>query len=189
MAHMRISRTIVLATLAASLMLLLPATASARVGIGIGFYGPGPYAYWGGPYGYWGGPYGYWGGPYGYWGGPYGYWGSYGYPYGPYGYYGGPPLGEVRIKSPESDAQIYINGSLAGRAHDLKRFYLKAGRYNIEQRIGADVQKQRVYVLANRSLKVEFGKPGTPSPQVVIPPPTHPDAGGPPPPLDEGPNP
>jgi hypothetical protein len=160
MSHIRVSRTILLATLAASLMLLLPATASARVGIGIGFYG--------GPYGYWGGPWGY----------PYAY-GPYGYPYGPYGYggYGGRPLGEVHIKSPISDAEIYINGSFAGRAHDLKRFYLAPGTYKIEQRIGADVQKQRIYVVGYRSLKIEFGKPGTPSPQPM----PRPDANAPPP--------
>jgi hypothetical protein len=159
MSHIRISRTILLAALAASLLLLLPAAASARVGVGIGFYG----------------------GPYGYWGGPYGYWGPWGYPYYgyPYGYYGGPPVGEVHIKSPDSDAQIYINGSFAGRAHDLKHIYLAAGTYNIEQRIGADRQRQRIYVVANRSVKIEFGKPGTPSPQPLPPP------GAPPRPLEE----
>jgi hypothetical protein len=167
MTRIRIYRTILLATLVASLMLLLPATASARVGVGIGFYG--------GPYGYYGGPYGYYGGPYGY---PYAY-GAYGYPYGPYG---GRPLGEVHIKSPEHDAEIYINGSFAGHAHDLKHIYLAPGRYNIEQRIGNDVQKQRIYVVAYRRVKIEFGKPGTPSPQPLPQAEPRPDAGGPPPP-------
>jgi hypothetical protein len=162
MSRIRISRTILLATLAASLMLLLPATASARVivGFGVGFpvYG-----------GYWG--------PYGY---PYG---PYGYPaaYGPYGY-GGRPIGEVKIKSPQPDAEIYINGSFAGRAHDLKHIYLAAGTYKIEQRIGTDVQKQRVYVTAYRTLKIEFGKPGTPNPPDMAPPPSAPGPeNGPPP--------
>jgi hypothetical protein len=150
MSSIRFSRTILLATLAASLMLLLPATASARVVVGFGFpvYG-----------GYWGGPYGY---PYG----PYGY-GPYGYP----GGYGGRPIGEVRIKSPEPDAEIYINGSFAGRAHDVKRIYLAAGSYKIEQRIGTDVQKQRIYVTAYRKLIIEFGKVGTPSRPDMQPPP------------------
>jgi hypothetical protein len=129
--------------------MLLPASAAARVGVGIGFYGP----VWGG---YWG-PYGY---PYGY--APYGY----GYPA-----YGGRPLGEVQIKSPDPKAQIFVNGSYAGQAHDLKRIYLAPGTYNLEQHIGSDVQKQRVYVLVNRSVKIEFGKPGTPSPRPAPPPP------------------
>jgi hypothetical protein len=148
MSHIRFSRFIILAALV--VLMLIPASAAAQIGFGIGFYGP---AY------------------------PWGYWGGYGYPYGPYayapygyGYGSGRPLGEVKIKSPDSNAQIYINGSLAGRAHDLKRIYLKPGTYNVEQRIGGDVQKQRVYVLAYRSVKIEFGKPGTPSPQPAPPP-------------------
>jgi hypothetical protein len=175
MSRIRISRTVLLATLAASLMLLLPATASARVVVGFGFGFPVYGGYWG-PYPY--GPYGY---P------PYG---SYGYP-GAYGRYGGRPIGEVRIKSPEPDAEIYINGSFAGRAHDVKRIYLAAGSYKIEQRIGADVQKQRIYVTAYRKLTIDFGKPGTPNPPDMPPPPSGqgPENGPPPrngPPPESG---
>jgi hypothetical protein len=143
MSHIRFSRLFVFAALAVAMM--IPVSAAAHVGIGIGFYGP---VY---PWGYYG--------PYAY--GPYGY-GPYGYP--------GRLLGEVRITSPDSNAQIFINGALAGRAHDLKRFYLVPGTYNIEQRTGNDVQKQHVYVIANRTLRIEFGKPGTASPQVDLPP-------------------
>jgi hypothetical protein len=150
--------------------MLIPVSAAARVGFGIGFYG-GPWGYYG-PYPYYGWyPYG----PYGYYG-----YGPYGYGYG-YGY--GRPLGEVQIKSPDSNAQIYINGAFAGRAHDLKKIYLAPGTYNVEQRIGSDVQKDRVYVIANRTLKIEFGKVGTPSPQPLPPPgpPARPDANAAPP--------
>jgi hypothetical protein len=143
--------------------LIIPATATAGVRVGVGFYG----GYYGPYYGYGYGPYPYYG-----WGG----WGAYPY-YGPYGY-GGAALGEVHIKSPDANAQIYINGSLAGRAHDLKTIYLAPGTYNVEQRIGPDVQKERIYVLANRSLKLEFGKAGSapspapaPRPQPNPPPP------------------
>ena len=123
MSHIRVSRTVLFLAIAASLMLLLPASAAAqRVGFGFGFYAP---IY---PYGYYGYPYYY---------GPYGY----------YGYYGR-PLGEVRVKSPDSNAQIFIDGTFAGRAHDLKRFYLAPGTYNIEQHIGTDVQKQHICVAA-----------------------------------------
>jgi len=148
MLNSRITRTILFAVLAASLLVMLPTPASAqRFGFG---FGP----YWGPVY-------------------PYGYWGAYPYgpyPYGPYGYYGR-PLGEVKIKTPMHDADIYVNGSVAGRARDLKRFYLAPGTYNIEQRVGSDIQKQRIYVIASRSVQLEFGKPGTPSPQPVPPPP------------------
>jgi hypothetical protein len=144
MAYIRNHRMIALAVLAASLMLLLPAAASARVIVGFGVGVPVYPGYWG-PY-----PYGY---PYG----PYG--------YGPYGYYGR-PMGEVKIKSREPNADIYINGSLAGQAHDLKHFYLRPGTYNVEQRIDGNVQKERIYVIANRTIKIEFGPAG-----YVAPPP------------------
>ena len=150
MTYLRKHWTVALVVLAASLVLLVPAMAAAQVhvGVGVGFWGPGYPGY----YGYWR-PYPYWGPYYG------GYYGSY---YGGYGgYYGyGRPLGEVKIKSPEPDARIYINGSLAGRAHDLKKFYLRPGTYDVEQRIDNDVQKERIYVLAERTLKIEFGHPG-----------------------------
>ena len=143
MTYLRKHWIIALVLLAASLT-LLPATAAAHVAVGFGFWGPVYPAY----YPYWG-PYPYYGYPY--YGGYYG--GGYGYP-------GYRPLGEVKIKSPEPDARIYINGSLAGRAHDLKHFYLKPGTYDIEQRIDNDVQSERVYVLARRTVKIEFGHPG-----------------------------
>ena len=153
--YLRKRWTIALAVLAASLMLLLPATAAAQVSVGIGF------GLWGPVY-----PYGYWGSyPYHYpYYGPYygGYYGGYGGGYG--GYYGYPgysrPMGEVKIKSPVPNAGIYINGSLAGRAQDLKKFYLRPGTYDIEQRIDGDVQKERIYVLAGRTLKIEFAAAG-----------------------------
>jgi len=155
MLHVRFSRALVFAALAVSL--ILPATAAARERFAVGFgFGAPFYPY----YGYGAYPY------YGYGYAPYGY----GYGYGPYGY--GRQMGEVHIKSPNSNAQIYINGSFAGRAHDLKTIYLAPGTYNVEQRIGSDVQKERIYVLANRSLKIEFDKAGagsSPKPQANPP--------------------
>ena len=142
MAYLRKHSSVALLVLAASLVLLMPATAAARVhvGVGVGFFGPVYYH----PY-------------------PYGYWRPYPYYY-PYygGYYGYPGyrVGEVTIKSPEPDAQSYINGSSAGRAHDLKKFHLKPGTYDIEQRIDNDVQSERIYVLADRTVKIEFGHAG-----------------------------
>lgn len=165
MSHIRVSWFIVLVTLA--VLMLVPMAASARVVVGVGF---GPYWGVGYPWGWgwgWGPGWGpYYGYPYAY--APYGY-APYGYGYGVYGR----PLGEVQIKTPDSRAQIYVNGSYAGQAHDLKKIYLKPGTYNLEQHIGSDVQKQRVYVLANRTVKVEFGKVGTPSPPLAPPPPDY----------------
>ncbi len=148
MSHIRFSRIVLFLGFAASL-LLLPASAAAQRGhFRGGFYGP-AFPFYGGFY-Y---------GPYGY---PFGF---YGYPYGPYGYYYGRPLGEVHVKSPDSNAQIFINGAFAGRAHDLKRFYLVPGTYDVEQHIGNDVQKQHVFVIADRNLKIDFGPAPAASPQ------------------------
>jgi hypothetical protein len=169
MLHKRFTRVILFGLLATSLLVVLPSPAFAGPRVGVGFYGGG---YWGGPY----------------WGYP--------YAYGPYGYGYGRPLGEVKIKSPDNDAQIYINGAFAGRAHDLKHFYLVPGTYNFEQRIGSDVKKVRVYVIANRTLKLDFDKPGVvhnqppaPAPQAA-PVSQRPDAvPAPPPPQDAPPAP
>jgi len=153
MANIRISRTILLGV-AALMLLLLPSPAAARVhvGVGFGFWGPVyPYPYWGAYPAYYSAypAYGY--PAYGYGYGPgYGYGSGYGYGY-------GRPMGEVKLKSAEPNAEIYINGSLAGRAHNLKHFYLRPGTYTIEQRYGGDVQSERVYVLAHRTIKLEFG--------------------------------
>ncbi|MDR3762930.1 MAG: hypothetical protein P4M01_02410 [Acidobacteriota bacterium] len=138
----RILRTALLVALAACTLVALPSTAAAQrvfVGGHRGFWGGGPY--WGS------------------------YWGPYGWDYpGPYGAYGYPgrPLGEVQIKSPTPDAQIFINGSLAGRAKDLKHFWLQPGTYTLEQHAGTDVQKLRIYVIADRTVKITFDKPGVP---------------------------
>ncbi len=167
MSHNRFSRIFVLTVLAFAILLPASAFARTRIGIGLGYYGG---------YGY--------GGPWGY--GPYGY--PYAYGYSPYGYYPGRPLGEVHIKSPDSEARIYINGAFAGRAHDLKTIYLAPGTYNIEQRIGPDVQRERVYVLANRTLKLEFEKPGMghpPAPLNTAPPAPPANAPQPPAPAPE----
>src|SRR6266487_1697320 len=101
MTYLRKHWIVALLMLSACLM-LLPATAAARVhvGVGVGFWGPVYPAYY--PYPYYGYPY------YGYpYYGGYGY-GGYGGYYG-YGYNRG--LGEIKIKSAEPDARIYINGS------------------------------------------------------------------------------
>jgi hypothetical protein len=138
---------VLLAAVIGCIMLAAPSPAAAQR-FGVGIYAPIYPVGWG-------------------WGG---YWGPYPYGYAPYGY-PGRPLGEVKIKTPVGDAQIYINGSMAGKAKDLKRFYLVPGTYNVEQRVGNDVQRQKVYVIAGRSLKLEFGKAGTPSPAPLPPPP------------------
>ena len=123
--------------MAAALMLLVPASASARGFGGRVFVGGG---YWGGPY---------WGGPY--WGG---YWGPYGYgPYWGAGYYGYPNSGEVKLDTKVKDAQVFINGAFAGTTQEAKKMHLRPGSYDIQIREGGHTQfDQKVYVAAGRTL-------------------------------------
>ena len=122
--------------MAAALIMLVPASASAR-----GFGGR---IVVGGPFvgGYWGGPY---------WGG---YWGPY-YGYGPYwgGYYGYPNSGEIKLDTKVKDAQVFINGAYAGTTQEDKKLHLRPGNYNIEIREGGRTQfSEKVYVAAGKAL-------------------------------------
>jgi PEGA domain len=122
--------------MAAALMMLVPASASAR-----GFGGR---IVVGGPFvgGYWGGPY---------WGG---YWGPY-YGYGPYwgGYYAFPNSGEIKLDTKVKDAQVFINGAYAGTTQEDKKMHLRPGNYNIEIREGGRTQfSEKVYVAAGKTL-------------------------------------
>jgi hypothetical protein len=127
--------------MAAAVVMLIPASASAR-----GFGGR---VIVGGPFvgGYWGGPY---------WGG---YWGPYAYgPYGGPGYYGYPYTGEIKLDTKVKDAQVFINGAFAGNTHDAKKMHLRPGTYDIQIREGGKTQfDQRVYVAAGRTLHLHPG--------------------------------
>ncbi len=125
--------------LAAALVLLAPAGASAEqhghgrifIGGGFGWYGPGWGSYWGPGWGpYWGA----------------GWWGP-GY-YDPY-----PNTGEVKIDSKVNDAQVFINGAYLGTVHDNKTIHLRPGGYKIEIREpGREPYASSVYVTLGKTL-------------------------------------
>ena len=99
---------------------------------------------------------------------PWGPWGSYGWPYaydpflyGPYlhpgffsGFGYGPAMGEVKIKSADHNAWVYLDGGLAGKAEKLKTIWLEPGAYNLEIRAGDRKFGQKIYVLSGRTLKL-----------------------------------
>ena len=124
---------------AAALMMLVPASASAR-----GFGGR---VVVGGPFigGYWGGPY----------------WGPYGFAYSPYwgpGYYGYPAAGEIKLDTKVKDAQVFINGAFAGSTKEAKKLHLRPGNYDIQIREGGQTQfDQKVYVAAGQTLHLHPG--------------------------------
>ncbi len=98
----------------------------------------------------------------------YGYGPGYGWPYGYdpflYGYgfhpgfftgFGyGPSLGEIKLKSDDPNAWVYLDGALAGKAEKLKRMWLEPGVYDLELRSGNRRFGQKVYVLSGKTLRL-----------------------------------
>ena len=79
------------------------------------------------------------------------YWGA------PYGYYQS-NTGTVKLEHVDKHDQVYLNGSLAGNAGDLKTLHLRPGAYSLEVRHnGEDVINQRVYVTRGKTVKLTVG--------------------------------
>jgi hypothetical protein len=122
-----------------SMLLLLSAGAFARPrggGFG-GFVGFGP-SFYGGP-GFWGPGWGPYYGPY---------WGPVmGHP---------PNAGELKLRSDERNAEVFIGGSFAGYARDLKSMWIRAGNYDVEIRAaGFPSVRQSIYVIAGKTVRLE----------------------------------
>ena len=80
------------------------------------------------------------------------YWGSYWGPtYNPY-YFSNPNSGEVKLDTKVKDAGVYINGAYAGTTKDNKTMHLRPGQYNIEIRGYGQPYAERVYVVAGKTL-------------------------------------
>jgi hypothetical protein len=118
-----------------AVMAMLPMTAAARGRVGV-FVRPMVVA----PYGW----YGWYG-----WYGPYdGF-----YPYGPY--LAAPNTGQVKFDTDVKDAEVFINGSLAGTVRQLKTLTMRPGSYQIEIRApGRAPFKQKIYVVAGKTMKL-----------------------------------
>ena len=86
--------------------------------------------------------------------GPYGWYSPF---YGPYLYapYAAPNAGEVKLDTKVKDAQVFLNGSLAGTAGKLKSFWLPTGTYHIEIREpGRPPFAQQIYVVPGKTLQL-----------------------------------
>jgi hypothetical protein len=116
----------------ASLLTLAPAASAARgfVVVGGGFYGPYGPAWWGPG----------WYGPY--WGPPYAV---------------APYTGQVKIKTNDKNAAIFVDGGYAGQAAKLKKFALRPGTHNIELRdpSGHSFYQERVQVIPGKTLEIQ----------------------------------
>ena len=86
--------------------------------------------------------------------------------YGPeYAYYPGyyawgstmavPNAGEVKLDTKVKDAEVFINGSLAGTTGQLKTMYMRAGSYDVQVRApGRAPFEQKIYVVAGKVVKL-----------------------------------
>ena len=88
--------------------------------------------------------------------------GPFGYPFGPTFYTSAPsrPMGEIKLSpSVDKQSEIYINGAFAGLAKDLKHIWLDPGAYDFELRAqNQQPMQKRVYVLTNKTLKLDFDR-------------------------------
>jgi hypothetical protein len=86
------------------------------------------------------------------------------FPYGMYlhpgfftGFSYGPSMGEIKLKTDDRSAWVYLDGALAGKADKLKTIYLDPGAYNLEVRSGDKRFEQRIYVLSGKTLRLNAG--------------------------------
>jgi hypothetical protein len=97
-------------------------------------------------------------------------WGWYGFGYGlyePYGFYSPytayrENAGEVKLDTNVKNAEVYINGALAGTAAKLKSIWLRPDAYNLEIRApGFTSFEQKVFVIAGKTIRLHADlKPG-----------------------------
>jgi hypothetical protein len=123
-------RKLMLAAPLALATLLAPAASAAQgvVVVGGGFYRPYGPAWWG----------------------P----GWYGPAYGPYAVV--PYTGQVKIKTNDKNAAVFVDGGYAGQAAKLKKFALRPGTHDIELRdpSGHAFYQERVQVIPGKTLQI-----------------------------------
>jgi hypothetical protein len=67
-----------------------------------------------------------------------------------------PGLGQIKLSTDVREAEVFLDGSYAGIAKDLKSIWLRPGSYDLEVRPpGRASFYKRVYVLSGKTLKVD----------------------------------
>lgn len=132
-----------------AVMMLAPGASAQRMvfrgGWGRGFYG-GPAFYYGYGPGFYYGPG---------WYGP----GAYGLGwYEPYGFVPGNAAGKVKFETKMKDAQVYVDGGLAGTVKQLGTFPLKSGAHDLEVRgtNGQTLYQEHIDVVSGKTMKIKF---------------------------------
>ena len=92
---------------------------------------------------------------------PYG-WGPgwYGPYWGPYAVV--PYTGQVKIKTNDKNAAVFVDGGYAGQAAKMKKFALRPGTYNIELRhaSGSAFYQERIQVIPGKTLEIHADSQG-----------------------------
>jgi hypothetical protein len=105
----------------------------------------------------WYGPYGY--GPYAYALHPWYAWDPYFSPWIHPGFFSGfaysPGFGQLKLRTADKSALVYIDDALAGSAGKLHDIWLEPGKYKIEVREGGRSFAQSVYMLSGKTLSVD----------------------------------
>jgi len=91
-----------------------------------------------------------------------GFYRPYGWGPGWYGPYWGPPYavvpytGQVKIKTNDKNAAVFVDGGYAGQAAKLKKFALRPGAHNIELRdpSGHAFYQERVQVIPGKTVEI-----------------------------------
>ena len=66
-------------------------------------------------------------------------------------------MGQVKLRTDQGNADVYIDGAYAGTAQDLKSIWLEPGVYNLE--VKAEQRSpfsKRIYVLSGKTLKLNI---------------------------------
>lgn len=68
----------------------------------------------------------------------------------------GPNLGEVRLRTFDKSADVYLDGALAGKAGKLKSMWLEPGAYELTIQSGDQIEyTKKIYVLTGKRFDVQ----------------------------------
>jgi hypothetical protein len=67
----------------------------------------------------------------------------------------GPGMGQVKLRSDEKLAPVYLDGGYAGVAKDLKTIWLTPGAYDLEVRTDNESFSRRIYVLSGKTVRID----------------------------------
>lgn len=67
----------------------------------------------------------------------------------------GPGMGQLKLRTEDKLAPVYLDGGYAGVAKDLKTMWLTPGAYDLEVRKDSESFSQRVYVLSGKTVRID----------------------------------